>query len=96
MTGASISSPAGVTPGQYTISADADETFGGPLPLSVREDETAEIEIRLEAWKEVTGVITTASGAAASGAVVRNFEPLTGIMEDTIADGSGRFSLSAT
>ncbi|HYK04140.1 MAG TPA: carboxypeptidase-like regulatory domain-containing protein [Thermoanaerobaculia bacterium] len=86
----------GVEGGQYSISAETDETFGGPLPLTAREDETAEIEIRLEPWKEVTGVVTTASGAAASGAVVRNFDASTGLMEDTIADGRGAFSFRVT
>jgi hypothetical protein len=82
----------GVDPGEYTIYAEAGEGFGGPLPLTIREDETAEIDLRLDALKEVTGVVTSASGAAASGAVVRSFDPLTGLMEETIADGRGAFS----
>jgi hypothetical protein len=82
----------GVNAGEYSISAEAEDTFGGPLPLTVAEDETAEVELRLESWKEVTGVVTTASGAAASGAVVRNMDSTTGILEDTIADGRGAFS----
>jgi hypothetical protein len=82
----------GVDPGEYMISAEADQSFGGPLPLTIQKDETAELEIRLESWKEVIGVVTSASGAAASGAVVRSFDPLTLLMEDTIADGRGAFS----
>jgi hypothetical protein len=82
----------GVEPGEYTIYAEAEQSFAGPLPLTIAEDETRELDLRLESWKEVTGVVTTASGAAASGAVVRSFDPLSGLVEDTIADGRGAFS----
>lgn len=82
----------GVEPDSYQLDAEVDDTFAGPLPLTIEKDKTAEIELHLETWKQVSGVVTTASGAAASGAVVRNYDPLTGMLEDTIADGRGAFS----
>ncbi|MEO8381822.1 MAG: carboxypeptidase-like regulatory domain-containing protein [Acidobacteriota bacterium] len=82
----------GVEAGDYTISAEADDSFGGPLSLTLAKDEIAHVELRLESWKEVSGTVTTPSGAAASGAVVRHFDPLTGMVEDTIADAGGEFS----
>lgn len=83
----------GVEAGQYTIEAAAGEDLAaGPLPVTIAKDEVTEIDLRMEPWREVTGVVTTANGAPASGAVVRNYDPLTGLLEDVFADARGAFS----
>ncbi len=83
----------GVEAGEYTIEAALGEDLAaGPSPVTIAKDEITEVDLRLEAWREVTGVVTTASGAPASGAVVRNFDPLTGLLDDVFADARGVFS----
>jgi len=79
--------------GSYTIEAEAEEGFAGPVPLSIEEKQASEVELRIEPVREVSGHVAGADGAPASGAVVRVLDPAAGgFFENTIADPRGAFS----
>jgi uncharacterized GH25 family protein len=85
----------GLAAGAYTVEAEADSGFAGPLPISVVEDEVTEVDLTVAALHTVTGQIISADGIAASGAIVRVLDDITGSYEDVIADGRGVYSFKA-
>lgn len=83
----------GLAAGSYTIEAEAEDGFAGPVPLSVEEEKTGKIELRIDPLREVSGHVAGADGAPASGAVVRILDPAAGgFFENAIADARGAFS----
>jgi hypothetical protein len=82
----------GLAAGSYTVEAEADDGFAGPLPVSVVEDEVTELDLIVSALHTVTGQILSADGLPASGAIVRFLDDITGSYEDVIADGRGVYS----
>jgi Carboxypeptidase regulatory-like domain len=82
----------GVTPGSYTAEAEAPNAFAGPVPVTVDDDGPTDIELRAQTFREMTGSVLAPDGTAASGAVVRLFNPMTESYDDTIADGRGQYS----
>lgn len=81
-----------LTPGSYIAEAETTDAFAGPVTVEIDENEATEIELRATAFREITGSVITADGTAASGAVVRVFDPMTRTYEDLIADGKGSYS----
>ncbi len=77
--------------GDYTVTAESEDGFAGPVPVSVPEDDVAEVELQVSALREVSGRIVSGDGSAASGAIVRALDDITRNYEETIADGRGMF-----
>jgi hypothetical protein len=81
----------GIEEGTYNAEAETELGFAGPVPITIGEDETAELELRVNPVREVTGQVLTDDGLPASGAVVRTLDDVAGTYHDTIADGRGMF-----
>jgi hypothetical protein len=82
----------GLTEGSYFVDGETEDAFAGPISVSVVEDERTEIELRVERAHEISGLVLTSTGLAASGAIVRSVDS-SGFYEDVIADARGAFSL---
>jgi hypothetical protein len=82
----------GLVPGSFDIEGETSDAFAGPIPIEVTGERAVEIDLRTASSREVTGSVVTADGAAASGAVVRVFDPATRAYDDIIADGRGSYS----
>jgi hypothetical protein len=75
----------GLAAGAYAAEAEGDEGFAGPVTVAIDEEHPAELELRISAYRNVTGQILSSDGSAASGAIVRVLDDSSQAYADTIA-----------
>jgi hypothetical protein len=80
--------------GSYVLQAESEKgTTPRPVPVEAREGEDVEVRLEIQSHTTLLGTVTTARGAAASGAIVR--VSIDGGMQwfDLTADVRGQFAL---
>jgi hypothetical protein len=82
----------GIRPGAYAVDAEGRSgTTGNPVGVTIEDDETQTLELRLEPSARIAGVVRTPDGTPASGALVRISTDGGESWTRTIADVNGAF-----
>ncbi|HEX8254587.1 MAG TPA: carboxypeptidase-like regulatory domain-containing protein [Thermoanaerobaculia bacterium] len=83
----------GIRRGAYAVDAEGRSgTTGKPVDLTIEQDETRTLELRLDPYVRVGGVVRTPDGLPASGALVRISSDRGRSWTRTIADVNGAFN----
>jgi hypothetical protein len=87
----------GIRPGAYAVDAEGRSGMtGDPVEVTIEDNETQTLELRLEPYVRIAGVVRSPHGTPASGAFVRISTDRGKSWTRTIADVNGAFNYSVS